>query len=421
MEYVKRFVRKGIQAGIILICAILIGGGLIAGVYLIPTKHMDQHMKESAEILKKEGVFPALSPYCTSQLDNWTDSTMLLTASYDGKEALMDKAMSVYYKRIEGKNPQEGLVDYYLGENSDIYTSHYPRYWHGYLLFLKPLLYLMNYGMIRIVNAAMQMILNFYLVFLMYRRNKKKYIVPYLIAVIFITPWVIVKSLQFSTVFYIFLIASIALLIFDDKIVKSKNNVRIFFLLIGIVTSYFDFLTYPLVTFGIPFLFFLILKEKEKIGKELLFEVQLLLFWGIGYIGMWGGKWILATIFTEENVIEDALRTLIFRTGATNEQGAHCSLLHVWNVNITAFLKNPIIIVAMIFCIYEIWNIVKRKKIKGLLIRGAVYLLVIILPLIWYIFTRNHSWPHYFFTNKALMISAFGGMSWLVSGLEDKN
>ncbi len=26
MEYVKRFVRKGIQAGIILICAILIGG-----------------------------------------------------------------------------------------------------------------------------------------------------------------------------------------------------------------------------------------------------------------------------------------------------------------------------------------------------------------------------------------------------------
>jgi len=115
------------------------------------------------------------------------------------------------------------------------------------------------------------------------------------------------------------------------------------------------------------------------------------------------------------------LRTLIFRTGATNEQGAHCSLLHVWNVNITAFLKNPIIIVAMIFCIYEIWNIVKRKKIKGLLIRGAVYLPVIILPLIWYIFTRNHSWPHYFFTNKALMISAFGGMSWLVSGLEDKN
>lgn len=420
MKCMKKFVCKGLQVGIILMCAILIGGGLIAVAYLIPTDHMDQHMKESAKILEKEGVFPELASYCTSQLDNWTDSTMLLTASYDGKESLMDKAMLVYYKRIEGKNPQEGLVDYYLGENRDIYMSHYPRYWHGYLIFLKPILYLMDYGMIRIVNCAIQMILNLYLIFLMYRRNKEQYIIPYLIAVIFIAPWAIAKSLQFSTIFYIFLIGSIVLLIFDDKIVKNKNNIRIFFLIIGIATSYFDFLTYPLAAFGIPFLFFLLLKEREQIDKELLFEIQLLFFWGIGYIGMWGGKWILATIFTEENIIEDALRTLMFRTGATNEQGAQCSVFHVWNVNITAFLKNPVIVGAMIFCIYEIWNIIKRKKLKELLLRGTVYFPVIMLPLIWYVFTRNHSWPHYFFTNKALIISAFGGMSWLVSVLDKK-
>ena len=66
--------------------------------------------------------------------------------------------------------------------------------------------------------------------------------------------------MQFSSVLYIFLIAMIVMLLFHEKL---KNKYGYFFLIIGMMTSFFDLLTYPVATFGIPIILFFILENKS--------------------------------------------------------------------------------------------------------------------------------------------------------------
>ena len=39
--------------------------------------------------------------------------------------------------------------------------------------------------------------------------------------------------------------------------------------------------------------------------------------WGVGYAGMWSSKWILASLFTKENIIADAITSVLHRVGVT--------------------------------------------------------------------------------------------------------
>lgn len=98
----------------LLISCIALGTILLLLVYSIPVVQIDRNVRASAVTLEKEGAFPSLTKWCTSQLDNWTDSTMLLNAAYDGEETVLEQALMVYKKRIEGLNPQQSIVEYYL-------------------------------------------------------------------------------------------------------------------------------------------------------------------------------------------------------------------------------------------------------------------------------------------------------------------
>lgn len=124
-----------------------------------------------AEVLEQEGVFPSLTKLCTSQLDNWTDSTMLLNAAYAGDESTIDKAMMVYCRRIEEKNPYESLIEEYINGETDTYVNSYGRYWHGYLVFLKPLLCIFNYRNIRQINFCIQFLTNIAVIFVFIEKN----------------------------------------------------------------------------------------------------------------------------------------------------------------------------------------------------------------------------------------------------------
>lgn len=153
----------------LLISCIALGTILLLLVYSIPVVQIDHNVRTSAVTLEEEGVFPSLTKWCTSQLDNYTDSTMMLNAAYDGEEAVLEQALMVYSKRIEGLNLQESIVQYYLrGGVEEAKRIPYARYWHGYLVFLKPLLCFMEYRHIRIVNLIIQTLVNLSLMFILY-------------------------------------------------------------------------------------------------------------------------------------------------------------------------------------------------------------------------------------------------------------
>lgn len=398
-----------------LLLAIVIGTLLLIGVFLLPTDSIDKHVKESAYILANEEVNIKVFDWCTSNLDNFTDSLMLLEAANDNNHSLIVKAMGVY--RIdyidETIGPYNTLIKHYVNnEDNEILTS-YERYWHGYLIFLKPLLMIMNYGGIRILNLILQTLLTIILCISMYKNNLKKYIISYVISYLMLMPYVISLSLQYSTCFYIFTIALLVMVNMNKDKLKKYNY--LIFLNIGISVAYFDYLTYPLVTLGIPLLFYLSIKKDEINIKSV---ISLCLYWAIGYLGMWAAKWILGDIFTNETVIKDTINQILIRTSNTND-GVTYSLFDCIYTNYALFLATPFKYVLFIYLVYLIYRYIEyayTNKYNLINKELLIYLLIAFFPIIWFMFTINHSIIHgYLFVNKIVVLTFISAMFYLKS------
>lgn len=120
---------------IILICGGILGTLLLGLVYSIPTdKAFTRYRFNGSKMIEsREGWHRYLIDYDASILDNVTESEMLRIASsplpkHTG-ENLFQYAMRGY--RIE---------DHGMNESDFVYNG-YERYWHGYLVILKPLLH----------------------------------------------------------------------------------------------------------------------------------------------------------------------------------------------------------------------------------------------------------------------------------------
>ena len=83
------------------------------------------------------------------------------------------------------------------------------------------------------------------------------------------------------------------------------------FLLSGVITSYFDLLTYPLLSLTFPLItLLLMIRKHEKIVSNKMIVGMICLnsfFWGIGYGGMFISKWLVATLITGNDVFSIAV------------------------------------------------------------------------------------------------------------------
>lgn len=112
-------------------------------VYLLPTERMEQNVKSSMDIFYTESVYPQqVSGYKATQLDNETDAIMLLGAIYDGGNySAIKQAMRAARVDISNVPSKCNVLIKYAWENQEPDSvSEYSRYWHGYMLWLKPLL-----------------------------------------------------------------------------------------------------------------------------------------------------------------------------------------------------------------------------------------------------------------------------------------
>ena len=110
----------------------------------------------------------------------------------------------------------------------------------------------------------------------------------------------------------------------------------VLFFVIGMVTCYFDLLTHPIITLGIPMIIYLLLKqEKEQMSlKETIkFIIVNTLLWGIGWIVTNLAKWIVVDILYDRNLIHKSITQFIFRSQGTSSENLawYAGLLNNWN------------------------------------------------------------------------------------------
>lgn len=393
------FFRRVIAIGIF---SVITGFLLIVFSYSFSIDLIDKNVEKSAVTFSNESTHPSVTSTHQGILDNYTDSLMLLEASNRSNESTIRQSMENNYDVVSSSsNPDEVLVNHYINNEAFESTVSYSRYWHGYLLFLKPLLVLTDYSGIRILNFGLQFFLVCLIVYLFHRRKSPFYAIPFLIMVILLSPITTAMSLQYSACYYIILFAFAILLYKEYSYFKTYISL---FAAFGILTSFFDFLTYPLATLCLPLILYFSLTYSSNIKRVFVKALSLCISWLIGYIGMWASKWILSSIILRENIVSDAVNTLLFRSSSDSFSRAE-----VIAANYVEFFKNTLIIIFFVFMIVTLTIIIKRRKLikREYLKYISIYLIISITPIAWYFVTANHSGIHFFFTNRLVIVTVF--------------
>lgn len=418
---------NGFLKGIIVLCvAIVLGTILLIAVFGLPTNKIVENVKESAKqinILPQGNQF--ISGMDSTYYDSFTDSLMMINAMYnDGKHSIVNRAMNIYYFYYQDKNADgylgawETLQEYYWNgdTNKEYDVFSYERYWHGYLVFLKPLLYVMSYSSIRILNIFLQLMFSGFLVWLLIKKNQEKFLVPFGITYFILNPMTLGMNLQLSSVFYIML-GVLSTLAWKHEQINRKNLYSYIFLVSGILTSYFDYLTYPLITLGIPLLFVLQLSIGEEWSTIFKRELKCGLSWMGGYLGMWGGKVLVGSLLTGKNIFWNILSCVKVRTGSINGEETF-GYMKVLKLNL-APLQFPvyIMIIALVVLLSLIYSCYTIKKVKSnqngygyreiLSITTALvsYFFIMLIPFMWYAVAKNHSYVHSWMTYREIAIS----------------
>ena len=392
---------------IIAVCAFM-GVAALAVTYLLSQDAMRENVQQSSIILYNEGLGIQLwEGIEETMLDTYTDG-LLLNVSYTVTDDGLNDILLDTWVEVDGTNPMNSFYEVNVLSNDNHIVKTYGRYWHGYQTILRPLLLFFTYSDIRQINMILQLTLVFVIICLLSESGNKKFILSFFGMYIFLSPVSLFSSLQYSPCFYIMMFALIALFglqrYFNDT---TRNYV---FLMAGILTAYFDLLTYPLITLAVPLIAYLgsdcdrFINTKNRGVKNILCYSA---SWLIGYVGMWSSKWIIASILTEENIICDALEQIKFRSGHFTEGYTYIDTL---KLNLGTCNRNVFLIMVICLAVYMLALTIKnRTRInKKLLSCMGMILFVSLYPFIWYFLTKNHSSGHSYFTYRELATSIFG-------------
>ena len=242
---------------LMIIVSSFIGMFLLWLVYLLPVEPMAKHMLGSYETIRAQDTWD--DEYLADLewaeiLDTGTNIIMYHEVIYPNtgnafSDALLAPGGDVWSNMIGDWT--SGLMDY--AENRE-YTKEstvtYARYWHGYLILLKPLFMLMDLDGIYILNTIGVFALCAIVFYLLYKRTGY-YSIAYVVMMLCMHPENIPVSFQLSSIFYAIHITMLLLLLKNDW---EEEHVLYIFVFDGILVAYFDFLTYPAVAVTIPLL-----------------------------------------------------------------------------------------------------------------------------------------------------------------------
>ncbi len=429
----------------------LLGWGALTAVYLLPEEPMVEHTRTYRTVKYAfqcvDGIEQGLSLWVddatpSSAEDVYTDALMMNTALYPAENApwqdalvnprYANKTVLKFTGRSESTEMELPVVTLQkmVNQTTDgCLVEHYVRYWNGYLLWLKPALYVFSFSTVRLANVFLQILLAFWLFALLRDQIGKFYGWAFLLTYLLLNPVTLAMSFQYTPVYYLATLFSV-LLLYHEKWVEERKLVYLL-TAAGIATAYFDFLTYPLFSYGLPMAIALLIAHQKGLLVKTFDGVKCVIeggiFWIIGYAGMYISKWALATALTGINVFADAMSQLAYRMSHTQHEAdlaAAFGLGRVVMMNLAAWLTTPAFAAfAFFILILALLRILKRRKKAELQSTRSVTLGLLLLclsPFVWYAVLLNHSYLHYWFTFRELAIFAFAFASIMILRTEEK-
>lgn len=383
--------------------------------YCIPQDLMYENARKSAEILQNEGIKP-VSQIQGKQIDNFTTALMINEAYYPVQSPLLD-SLAVPNSQTD-VNQITNLISSLDGEYKQ--TPYY-RYWHGYLVYLKPLLCFFNLYEIRLLfQTCIVLLLIAVFYAFSHRLGKMGVVFGSLLAfsfLVFGSADAIVALPMFPS-FALSLLGAIFVL-------RGKTTpfiLAIGFMVLGALTVYFDYLDNPILTLGIPLACLLLRHAAEnKNGfRDIAKQIGICsLFWLLGYGGIWVAKWALASAVLGQNVFSNALSAITTRAGmstdaANVDSSSLGALLFNWGYMGSVRWLFVVIVICVIIgiafaCIRTFSGKSEQSRKIFAQTIGLVIGLVVVasMPYIWIVVLSEHSSVHYWFTYRDQIVSLF--------------
>jgi len=374
----------------ICIWSLLFVGTFVIGIVLlllsalVPNEAVRSHALESAPLFAMpRDIMSMRNDNCYSVQDHFTDAIMAEEAMMIDRNHPWQSIMSCNFP-FTG-DPINDLQRIAQGEEDEIPVRDYARYWHGYLVWVRPMLACWNWNVIRQTTLTM---LSFILLLCIALWSNKKGIAyavgACLPVVLYFFPQAGISP-QLSSIYFVGLIASIVLLsvphICED--IKWAGGVV---LMAGCAAAYVDLLSAPMIGLLFPLLTYCILTEHDKSFYQ---RVAILLgLWFVGYFGLWMMKWIIGTLTTDLNVIESGFHNASVRSYGCNDD------FYTWTtifVRLGEFLREP-----FIWAPLAVAGLIWVCTIQPKQILPNLYLLILaIVPVVWMFVLRQHSAYHF--------------------------
>ena len=363
----------------------------------IPQAAIKENAKKSAMFYHTNGLHPQEKPYAAhTRKDYYADTVLLNIISSQDENTPIKSVVSAPYFDEESMSAAE---DYMAVAFSDAEpNSNYFRYWHGSMVWLKPLLFITDIEGVFLLYRIMTIGLLALIIIRCIIKKKWEISIAFLMAFGISGGWETVSCLEYgNTMLYVLLMTGIYSL-------TIQNEINLFQLSVvnGVLTCFIDFLTIETLAFTLPTAMWMLMKSdgdenrsKKKNGTVVL---KALSCWGLSYAGMFLLKWILAAVMLGKQGLMDSFQ----RTASHIYGNAGTALFYnirtmLHGMPFPEWVQICMVTVYAILVFYVVSVLWKRKRADGII--------VALMPYLRYIVVSEHSYTHHYFTYRAQMVT----------------
>lgn len=403
----------------------------------IPQSAIQKQMKESAEYYSEHLLFDRVTPFSfLSRQDNYADCILTNIIYHIDSENILTSILSASYYNPEGEEVNESFsyaVDHPAdtsGNDKIVLNVDYSRYWHGSMVLLRPLFMFFNIRTIRMILGIFILLLTVWFVYLLIRKKYLFFAGCYIVGLLSVSAWMCAFCVEYTMPFLVMAVELPVLFLLMTKEVNDKKDgyqEKILWCVLaasGIVTAFLDFLTTETLTFTVAYMLYLVVRSKrgqiEGLKKECGRMIKSGAVWGISYALMFFLKWIMACIFLGKDAFVEALRQATFRmngdatlgnvTGAETVSDGERIFGALWR-NFACLLPfrdsmkvqtTMIVLVVTAVVAFCIWYLFRTKKVNDV---NRLFGMLAIIPVVRFLVLNNHSYIHFFFTYRALLVT----------------
>ncbi|GAB1405390.1 MAG: hypothetical protein PHX54_11775 [Lentimicrobiaceae bacterium] len=369
---------------------------------LVPDKPVRSNIEYSLTFMENQPSYPHMIIEGMNHRPDYAMDGLMTNIIYTIDNHDVIKSALLGRGRIDYTSPyvsQWKWVKYNTLNNKQNPNFFYARYWHGNSYFFRLFYAFTNYNEIKwIIFMITSLLMAFFAIKLGRELGALKALLL-LSGLFFMNVYVMQFSMQLSPVLIISVVMSLVLI----RWMHRGKNPAVLFFISGALATYFDLLTAPLLTLGIPMLLWVSMCGHENNLKTELWHgfkqlVGFSLLWIVAYSGAWAMKMIITIPFSELDIVSDVTNQFLRRAGSENITRMDAIMR---NFNLIPLVFVNILLLVPVLLSPFFFN-------KQGIAKFVLFLAVAFLPYIWFYGAADHSYGHYWYTYRIQAITISG-------------